>query len=137
MKRSYVSILLALLGIITSGAGHIDAVPLGFASYRFDPVASGLPDLPENLKIAEYPPGMGGYYIVQFDGAVTQEMRDSLTGTGARIMGYVPDFAFIIRASAAQVAAVKELAGIVFVGIFQPAFKLLRAASCSTACLSS
>lgn len=39
------------------------------------------------------------YYIVQFRGAITSSMSDSLEASGAKVVGYQPSNAYIIRAS--------------------------------------
>ncbi|MFW3147151.1 MAG: S8 family serine peptidase [Thermoplasmatota archaeon] len=37
------------------------------------------------------------YYLVQFDGPVTREMRSSLTERGFSIIDYIPDFTFVVK----------------------------------------
>ncbi|MBN1593844.1 MAG: S8 family serine peptidase, partial [Candidatus Coatesbacteria bacterium] len=124
MKFGFVLLLASLLGVFLFGMTGLYAAPLGFASCRFDPAVSGEPHFPEILVYRDVPSDGDVHYIAQFGSPISRDMRDSLLRTGARITGYVPDFAFAISASGAQIAAVKEIPGIVYVGVFHPAFKL-------------
>ena len=45
-------------------------------------------------------------------------------GTGARIVSYIPDFAFKVRMTASQRQTVQELDSVAWVGLFHPAYKL-------------
>ncbi|HXF38384.1 MAG TPA: S8 family serine peptidase, partial [Blastocatellia bacterium] len=47
--------------------------------------------------------------IVQFAGPLKRKWIDALTATGAEIIGYVPNYAYIIRAAAPELARVAEL----------------------------
>ena len=45
---------------------------------------------------------MPEYYIVQFDSPIQKSWKKALQAEGAKIFDYVPDFAFIIRLTAAN-----------------------------------
>jgi hypothetical protein len=71
--------------------------------------------------------------IIQFRSAIKREWIDKLKSTGAEIVGYIPNNAYIIRGSARQLARVAALdAGrawddarpVQWMGRFQPAYKI-------------
>ncbi len=91
--------------------------------YSFDPL-NAEPKLPPELAIASYS-GSHGYYIVQFPGPVRQEWKSAVEAAGAELLWYLPNYAFIARIRndrAAQLAARPEVR---WLGLFQPAYKLL------------
>jgi hypothetical protein len=90
--------------------------------YTFD-TRKGEPVLPTNLKITGYKGGVG-YYLVQFNGPITEAIRSDLTSRGAEIMEYIPNYAYLVRMSDASKAQVSVVDGVSFVGLFQPAYKL-------------
>lgn len=52
------------------------------------------------------------YWIVQFDGPIQRDRREELERTGAVILGYIPDFAYIIDRSRADMDAVVNMDGV-------------------------
>ncbi len=102
------------------GSGHA----IHLKSYEFTPGFGQQPLIPPGLMIAEYAQDQRGYYLVQFRGPVEQSWKDGLTALGAEILDYVPDFAFKVRMNPAQARRAGDLASIVWVGIFEPAYKL-------------
>jgi hypothetical protein len=91
-------------------------------NFTFD-TRKGEPSLPSNLKISGFK-GSVGYYIVQFNGPITDEMKNDLTSRGAEIMEYIPNYAFLVRMSEASKTSVSVTDGVTYVGLFQPAYKL-------------
>jgi hypothetical protein len=83
----------------------------------------GEPTLSPDLSISGYPGGTG-YYLVQFNGPITEGMRHDLTSRGAQILDYVPNYAFLVRMNEAFKTAVSGLDAVIYVGLFQPAYKL-------------
>ena len=61
---------------------------------------------------------------MQFRGPVQQGWKDQLSGAGAQILAYVPDFAFKVRMTPAQAKQVQGQASVAWVGLFHPAYKL-------------
>ena len=90
----------------------------------FSPGRGERPDIPPGLARNGYPAGIGGYYIVQFDGAVGEAASGVLRGAGADILGYIPDNAYKVRMTPAAARAVERLDGVGWVGVFHPAYKL-------------
>lgn len=65
-----------------------------------------------------------GFYIVAFDGRITDADRSALARTGAAIIDYEPDDSYIVWANAAQVKAASGLAGVEKIGALTEARKL-------------
>ena len=66
------------------------------------------------------------YYIVQFDSPIQKSWKKALKAEGAKIFDYVPDFAFIIRLTAASEQRIRALPHVRWLGKYQPSFKLSR-----------
>ena len=62
-------------------------------------------------------------WLVQFSGVVQPEWREALEATGAEIKGYVPENAFLLQATAEQLADIGALPEVVWVGEFLPEYK--------------
>ena len=101
----------------------VDPRTIRLKTGRFDPLTAG-PVLPSSLRIAEYAPGTRGTYLVQFDRPVTGDDTKALESAGAAVKGYVPMSALEVVMTPESVAAVQELPGIRWVGIYQPGHKL-------------
>ena len=54
----------------------------------------------------------GGFYVVTFDGRITDADRSVLARTGAAIIDYEPDDSYIVWAAGAQVKAAGRIAGV-------------------------
>ncbi len=91
--------------------------------YRFDPLER-LPELPPQLAADGYG-GEYGYYIVQFPGPIRPEWKAAAERAGADLLWYLPNYAFIARIANAQASAVAELPEVRWLGLYQPAYKLL------------
>lgn len=130
MKRSvFLILLITLLALMLSGTisqaqdgDSSSPIPLYLKSYTFTTDAP--PQLPSNLSIDRFPPGSNNYYIVQFQGPIQAQWRKQLRGHGIEILEYIPDFAYKVRMNPRQLAAVKRMPGIHWVGIYQPAYKI-------------
>jgi subtilisin family serine protease len=83
----------------------------------------------------------GGYAIVQFRGPITPADRAALEQTGVSMLEYVPDFAYLVRGAADQLAAAERLPQVQTRTSFTVADKLapalLRAVSTGKTDLSS
>lgn len=64
------------------------------------------------------------YYFVQFFGPIRSEWRAGLVGTGAEIMDYVPDFAYVVRMDEQALSQVTALPNVRWVGLYQPVYRL-------------
>lgn len=75
-------------------------------------------------------PPRGGLYIVQFAGPVKDEWLELLKGTGAELVTYIPNNAYVVRADATEALALSQFRGegfVQFVGDYEPAFRLSTA----------
>ncbi|MGV3771501.1 MAG: S8 family serine peptidase [Verrucomicrobiales bacterium] len=76
-------------------------------------------EIPQHLK-AEGDPRS---YIVQWDGPVDNDFRQLLANAKAEIVSYVPNNAFLVKASAEQAAVLKNAPGVQSVIGYEPYFK--------------
>ena len=113
----------ALVGSIVGQAQGREPV-LYLKSTQFTPSRGERPALPPGLVIAGYAQNQRGYYIVQFSGPIEQAWKDSLAAAGAEILEYIPDFAFKTRMTPAESRAAERLEHVIYVDVFQPAYKL-------------
>lgn len=92
---------------------------LALSAGVFDPRSETLIHPWATLK----PPGGGRYAIVQFaDDRVPD--ADWLRAQGARVVGYVPNHAFLVEAPASLRTQLRADARVRFVGAWEPAFKI-------------
>jgi hypothetical protein len=131
MKRFFAGVAaltLALTPLLTAGAAVAaplqqpeppPALHLRVGSFR--PAAGEAVALPPGLTVAAQ---NSKYWIVQFGGPILPEWRAALEAQGAEIVAYLPDFAYKVRMNQGQAKKVEDLADVVFVGAFEPAYKL-------------
>jgi subtilisin family serine protease len=117
--------LLSLLLVVRASAqADRPAAPLiRLRAATFDPVL-GEPRLPAALTLDDYPAGQPGPFIVQFAGPVQPAWKQQVLDAGARLLDYVPDYAFVAWMDQAARQRVAALACVRWVGIFQPWYKL-------------
>jgi len=89
----------------------------------FDPL-SAPPTLPRELRSTEPAPRRPGYYIVQSTGPIRPEWLRQLEAAGAKLLDYLPDFAFIARLTPDKAKAVAKLSGVRWVGLLQAGLKI-------------
>lgn len=94
-------IVLMLLTIMVSISGICSAIPIGLKSGRYDPDLSG-PPAPDQLAYGAMEMAPTDFFIVQFDQPISPEMRASLVARGARILRYLPMYAYIAKMSGAE-----------------------------------
>ncbi len=93
------------------------------ANYQFD-TAIGEPALPADLTAGATAMNDHGYFLIQTGGPITEAWRNQLTAAGAVIYGYVPDYALLVGLDHDAQARARKLAGTVWMGAFQPAYKI-------------
>ena len=93
-----------------------------FNHYAFD-VTKGEPNFPANLKIDRYSTGTG-YYFVKFYGPVKQEWKNELEQMGAHIYSPLYGNTFLVKMNDDTVQQVKSMPQVMYVGIYQPAYKI-------------
>jgi hypothetical protein len=87
----------------------------------FDPLAGGEPGLESQSTEA------GPYYLVQFNGPPQAVWLQQVEQLGATLLGYIPDNAYLARIEPEDVAKVKSLYAVRWVGPYRPAYKLAPA----------
>ena len=105
-----------------------DRTAIHLSRYSFD-TSGGEPDLPSSQRLAAYPSGSAGLYLVQMIGPVKESWLDTLQSLGARIVSYVPNYAYVVRMTPESAAAAIESPNVQWLGIFQPAYKILPCVS--------
>jgi outer membrane protein assembly factor BamB len=91
--------------------------------YDFDPLVQ-TPSLPPSLKRGKVSKDEVTYYIVQFRGPVTVEMKRDLESVGATVLHYISYNAFIVRADGHTIDLAWNIPSVRWVGVFEPAYKL-------------
>ena len=103
-----------------SSSGDVPLIRLRYAT--FDPLA-GEPSIPTSGRLsvqADRP----ATYIIQFTGPVQEGWKASVGQAGARLYGYVPDYAFFARMIPATAEKVHSLPFVRWVGLYHPAYRL-------------
>ncbi len=85
----------------------------------FDPLQT-TPAIPIELRAEQNP----GVYIVQLTGRATDDARDAIAGTGARVGRFLPHNAYIVRMDGPTADTVRTMPAVRWVGPFHPAYKL-------------
>ncbi len=91
---------------------------------RFDPIRDGEPQAATRLTATPLREGEMGSYIVQITGPVGAGQREALAATGAAVIAYVPNYAFLVRMGDDAKAAVAALPFVRWVGTYHPAYKI-------------
>lgn len=99
-------------------------VPISLAIGTFDPVSDGPIPLPAELTLKSYPKGKTGYYIVQFKGPVLEKWKKALISAGARLLEYIPRFAFIVKMDDRSREFAENMEAIRWIGIYQPGYRI-------------
>ena len=92
-------------------------------NFRFDPLAE-TPSIPPELRFLSVNADKPFYYIIQFNGPVTPQMKAALAATGATILYYVNYNAFVVKADGLALERARALPIVRWAGVFEPAYKL-------------
>jgi len=63
------------------------------------------------------------FYIVQFSGPVQEDWKQRITDYGAKLFGYLPEDAFIVKMDASTASVVSADHNVTWVGPYRPEFK--------------
>jgi hypothetical protein len=107
----------ASIGIEETSAQASSTIHLKFA--RFDP-AVGEPVIPPTLIAGP----ANTVRLVQIAGPLTSDGKAALENAGAIILGYIPDFTYLVHVTAVQLQAVRALDVVRWIGEFHPAYKI-------------
>ncbi|MFN8444178.1 MAG: S8 family serine peptidase [Caldilineaceae bacterium] len=95
-------------------------------SATFDPLqsADSATNQQSNIAAAEVDGSASRYSIVQFSGPVQAQWLQQVAALGGEVIGYVPENAHIVRASAKVLADVASLPSVRWIGPYRPNYKL-------------
>ena len=103
------------------------APPIRLRAATFVPAMGQGPSLPSHLLAA---PETGSSsigrarYLVQFREPIQVSWRDHLEATGARILDYIPDYAYKVEVDDACQGRLREVPGVAWVGPYHPGYCL-------------
>ncbi|HEC77054.1 MAG TPA: hypothetical protein ENI33_07350 [Thermoplasmatales archaeon] len=93
---------------------------LFFKSCCFNPFI-GEPHFPPELKIME---NESKYFIIQIEPPVNKSKLDILQKNSAKLIEYIPDYAYIAKLDYCKIKKVEEIPFVLWVGIYHPAYKM-------------
>jgi len=117
--RCFFVLLLAVSALTTFASARI----IDLETHRFD-ASEGEPALAADLRATAADYAEDGYFLVQIDGPISVAWREALTGCGATIYGYIPEFAFVVGLDSGAQEAVTALGDVSWVGLYHPAYKI-------------
>ena len=87
------------------------------AVHIFDPLVDAVTP-PGFLPMENRPSklGRGEYFIVQNDGIISGDDRQAIEVTGVKLLGYLPNNAYLVRASASAVSDISRLSHVRWIG---------------------
>lgn len=121
MAMAFLIVIASAFVIAITSSGAAMAAEISIGAYRFDPL-TGEPSLPRSLQ--SVPTDGPALYLVQFSGPVEESWKDALKGVGARIFGYIPEDAFIVRMDGSVREAARLLPHVRWVGLFHVAYRI-------------
>jgi len=132
LKKMLLAVLFCLMAyVVTIAIVPEGAEPplLKLRFLTFNPVEIDSLGIPNELLLESYPPGADGLYIVQFSGPVGHGQREALVDAGARTVGYLPDYAYLVMMGDDAWGAVSQWPqdgtwDAAWTGLYQPAFKI-------------
>jgi len=110
--------------MITAAASADPQLHLQWGS--FDPLTN-VPAVPSDLAAADPGPDGRSAWLLQFQGPIQREWTAVAAELGIWFYDYIPDFAFLVRATDLQIAQVLELDAARWAGLFPAAFKVAPA----------
>lgn len=113
----------ALLAVISASAAWAGGPMILLRAAEFDPRVS-VPAVPANLRAQAPAAGQQAHYIVQCTGPLLAASLRQMEAGGAKLLDYIPEFAFDVRATPEQVAQLAALPFVRWIGLMQPAYKL-------------
>jgi hypothetical protein len=87
----------------------------------FDPLVDGQPTASAESLTAS---AAGPYYIIQFNGPVEAIWVEQIERLGAQLLGYIPDDAHVARIRPEDVAKIRQMYAVRWVGPYLPDYKL-------------
>jgi len=123
VSRTFCLIGLAVLSVLLLAAAPAAATTIHLVTHPFDP-ADGEPAVDSWLRADHPAPGEAGYYLVQLAGPPTDGRKSAVESTGAALIAYVPDHAYVVRADADARGRLEQSPEVGWIGLYHPAYKL-------------
>ena len=101
---------------IDSEAGFIQ-----MTRYLFDPIATGEPDVPAELRAED---NERGFHLVQFAGPIRTEWLTQMKDAGLPMLQYYPHNTYLTWGTPAQLSGVEGVSAVRWHGRVHPAYKL-------------
>uniref|UniRef100_A0A7C4TGP0 Peptidase S8/S53 domain-containing protein n=1 Tax=candidate division WOR-3 bacterium TaxID=2052148 RepID=A0A7C4TGP0_UNCW3 len=114
-NRQFIALVFGLL-LVSLSQGQM----IRLKTYQFDP-GNGEPAIPLNLTAREEDEN---YYIVQCKGPILKGWKEELKNAGIQILGYIPDYAYIVRMDRSQKDLISQREFINWIGLWHPAYKI-------------
>ena len=116
--------LLPVEGAITFAEANRRAALPSWLSLKYGDfnTAGVTPAIPADLR--SEPASGDNYYIVQLTGPVVEAQKEALRARGLDVLDYVPNNAFMVRGTAAQITACKAAGAIVWSSPLHPAWRI-------------
>ncbi|MGB9720660.1 MAG: S8 family serine peptidase [bacterium] len=89
-------------------------------TYQFD-TKNGEPEMPLNLIAQDEE---WNYYIVQCKGPILKQWKEELNNSRIKILGYIPDYAYIVRMDNWQKELISQSSFVSWIGLWHPAYKI-------------
>jgi len=86
--------------------------------------SDGPPAAPADLTLSAVQESAVRYWIVQLAPPLSEASVRSLESRGARVLGYIPNHAYVVRADASLAGVLAQEAGARWVGPYRPDYKL-------------
>ena len=130
-RRLAVAMFVSVLGTLSAlpaaqqppGVARRDAA-IRLRAGTFNPARGEQPPEPADARPGQAGDVQSREYLVQFEGPVQDVWKAAVSGAGATLLEYIPDFAFRARMDPSQAQAVRQLAFVNWVGPYHAAYKL-------------
>jgi len=120
-RRLTMAVLCATALLLAVGVAQAKTIHL--ITHPFDP-AVGEPEVESWMRAAEPTADEHGYYLVQLAGLPTEARKNAMEATGAELIAYMPDDAYIVRADAKTRDALLATGEVTWAGLYHAAYKL-------------
>ena len=95
---------------------------IGLQGYPFD-TRQGEPTVPVEMQ-ARLEPNEAGFHLVQFVGPTQDRWLKDLEATRLRVLQYIPQHAYLVWGTPAQIRAAGQFPSVRWTGAFHPAYKI-------------
>ncbi len=112
MKGGFMKYFLTVLMLVAG----LFSVPISMIHYRFEP-SKGEPNIPAELRGT---PLENDYYILQFNGPVTDAYKQGVLEFGGEFYYYIPENAFVVKLPSARLEEIKRLPQVAWIGYYHP-----------------